>query len=666
MGPGTVLAGRYRLEDLLVDRAGGRFWRATDTVLARNVAVHAVSSEDPRAGDLLEAARLSATVNDSHLLRVLDCDDDGDVCWVVNEWGEGLSLDLLLDRGPLAPARAGWLAHEVAQAIAAGHEQGVPHGRLVPETVLVTHSGSVKLIGYVVDAALHGAPPDHPALGHLTTEEVDVLGIGGVLYAGLTGRWPGPVPSRLPDAPVEAGYALRPRQVRAGVPRALDAICERVLHREGSRHEIALTTAREVAAALAEATGSSPTGVRPAVVPHAAAPGAWNAQADPWEDGAGTSTSQDDTVHVPSLPDEPAAGTGPESGQSDQADQAGAPAETGDEATTVFAAAPTTDTGDLEATQAAPALGSARAPALEHTVLHHEPLEGPDDLHPLRAPADEPPPPPFEDSPERPLFATTERRVPASGRATETGTGSFAATGAGPAASAAPGPAGPDYWPFESEDPRVAAAPGHAGRGWLRTAVIVALILLTAVAMTVAFSLGRLSGVPGIGDGGTEDEPQAAPEDQPSQVLSIESVSDFDPEGDQTENPDQTGNAVDGDPATTWSTVTYFNRPDLGGLKSGVGLMLDLGSDQELREVAVAFASVPTDLEVYAAPAGVTSAPTGVDQMELVGERNEVGERADIELEEPVSTRFVVVWLTRLPPTEGGFRGEIADLELRS
>ena len=61
IGPGTVLAGRYRLDDLLTESGGARFWRATDTILARSVAIHAVPSDDPRAPGLLEAARVSAT-----------------------------------------------------------------------------------------------------------------------------------------------------------------------------------------------------------------------------------------------------------------------------------------------------------------------------------------------------------------------------------------------------------------------------------------------------------------------------------------------------------------------------------------------------------------------------------------------------------------------------
>ena len=56
----------------------------------------------------------------------------------------------MLQRGTLPAARAAWLTREVAEAIAAGHAQGVAHGRLNPEAVLVTHAGAVKLIGYVV------------------------------------------------------------------------------------------------------------------------------------------------------------------------------------------------------------------------------------------------------------------------------------------------------------------------------------------------------------------------------------------------------------------------------------------------------------------------------------------------------------------------------------
>ena len=57
LGPATVLAGRFVLEDLLDETDEARFWRATDRVLARSVAVHVLPDSDPRAGQLLDAAR---------------------------------------------------------------------------------------------------------------------------------------------------------------------------------------------------------------------------------------------------------------------------------------------------------------------------------------------------------------------------------------------------------------------------------------------------------------------------------------------------------------------------------------------------------------------------------------------------------------------------------
>ena len=140
--PGDVLADRYRLIDLLTESGGGRFWRAHDRVLQRHVAVHVIGESDERAPGLIEAARRSATILDRRLLRVLDADHTDGLCFVVNEWGQGHSLDVMLAKsGPLAPRRAAWLISEVAASIAVAHAAGIAHGRLVPENVLVDRTG---------------------------------------------------------------------------------------------------------------------------------------------------------------------------------------------------------------------------------------------------------------------------------------------------------------------------------------------------------------------------------------------------------------------------------------------------------------------------------------------------------------------------------------------
>ena len=126
-GPGTVLAGRFTLDDLLDDTDGARFWRATDETLARSVAVHVIAESDARADALLTAARTSALVTDGHLLRVLDAAAEDGVVYVVNEWGSGVSLDEMLAEGPLPPRRAAWVVKEVAEAIATAHRLSLIH-----------------------------------------------------------------------------------------------------------------------------------------------------------------------------------------------------------------------------------------------------------------------------------------------------------------------------------------------------------------------------------------------------------------------------------------------------------------------------------------------------------------------------------------------------------
>jgi len=107
-----------------------------------------------------------------------------DTVFLVHEWGTGVSLDQLLAEEVLDARRAAWLVREVAQGIVAGHAMGVAHGRLIPENVMISEAGSVKLIGFVVNRVLHGRPEplgdDSPPLSE---HESDVLNLGALLYA---------------------------------------------------------------------------------------------------------------------------------------------------------------------------------------------------------------------------------------------------------------------------------------------------------------------------------------------------------------------------------------------------------------------------------------------------------------------------------------------------
>lgn len=615
--PGDVLAGRYRLTVLLHERSGGRFWRAFDQVLARDVALHLIAEDDPRAHELRDAARRSATIHDPRLLRVLDTDTVDGACYVVNEWGEGISLNNLVAEGPLGPRRAAWITAEAGQMIATAHAAGLAHGRLVPENVLVDQTGSVKVIGFAVDAALHGLPPGR--------ESVDVADLAGILYTGLTGRWAGPSSSGLPDAPADNGHPMRPRQVRAGVPRVLDTLCDEVLGPAPSEH--GFTSARAIVDALLEYVGD------PASVAAA--------EAAMMRDRSPVRSSQLPPVMAPTPPvpvpadlpgEETVAMQVPGPGSSEERDTRGEAA--GGEALDDEAPTSEQPAAEPDATQAG-------VPVFEDGELDWPaPREDPP-----------PPPPPFEEPPAKPLFAPDPPpgepvRRPRHPQAADTGSGT--------------------YWPWDEDDtgapvvePQPAEQPPVPGRSWLRIAAAIAVCLVVLLTLVYAFNRGRDGG--GLLDRDRSDDPTST---QPARPVEVTAARDFDPPpaGNGEENPDSVGLAIDGDPATAWSTLTYQQDMGPGGLKEGVGLVLDLGRPTDVRRVDLTLVGSPTTVELYGSDTPVDD-PGALDP---AARGTADGTTLALEPEDGLEARYLLLWITKMPAVEGGeFRAEIAEVEVR-
>jgi len=250
ISPGTLLAGRYRIAEQLADFGGARIYRAVDEVLSRPVVVDVLAVDDPRAGRLNDAARRAATAADSRFLRVLDCAVYDGVTYCVREWAGGRSLERMLGNGPLTGQQAGWLTREVSEALEILHRSGQPHGSINPATVVVTDTGGIKIVGVATEAALRRSDgPGSPA--------EDVRDLGRVLYACLTGRWPGGPGFGMQAAPLEHGRLMSPRQVRAGVPRSLDDIADRLLGAPPRHHAPPMSSSAGLSAALAGVIGHS-------------------------------------------------------------------------------------------------------------------------------------------------------------------------------------------------------------------------------------------------------------------------------------------------------------------------------------------------------------------------------------------------------------------------
>ncbi len=222
---GARLADRFRLEKCVHSAEGLTIWLAMDEMLARACTIYVIPETHELAESLVTAAQAASNLEDSRFVRVLDAvRHSGNVHLILERQPSVRTLSaVLVADGPMDPAVAQAMITEAAEAICAAHDAGLAHLRLQPDTILLNANGQVKIFGLCIEAARHLTTATDPA-------RKDTRGLGRVLHAALTARWPEGEAFGLQAAPYENGAICTPRQVRAGVPDALDAIVDRVLN----------------------------------------------------------------------------------------------------------------------------------------------------------------------------------------------------------------------------------------------------------------------------------------------------------------------------------------------------------------------------------------------------------------------------------------------------
>ena len=232
----TRLGGRFRLDERINvgDRISGTcgatwetsglsLWKATDELLGRAVTIYLLPAGRPVAPDVVAAVLAAAKVSDPRLATIYDTDFSADRPYIVSEWATGTHLEDLVLSGLPTPALAAAMVADAADALAVAHQAGRPHLRLMPRSLRWDNSTGLKITGLGLDAALCGSRPDEdPVIA-------DTRALARILYALLTGFWPGEEATSLPPAPRYKGRVCTPRQVRAGVPAILDAITYQAL-----------------------------------------------------------------------------------------------------------------------------------------------------------------------------------------------------------------------------------------------------------------------------------------------------------------------------------------------------------------------------------------------------------------------------------------------------
>ena len=145
------------------------------------------------------------------------------------------------------------------------------------------------------------------------------------------------------------------------------------------------------------------------------------------------------------------------------------------------------------------------------------------------------------------------------------------------------------------------------------------------------------------------------------EVAKAVTVTSYDPLGDNEENADQALLAIDSDNETAWTTASY-NKSDMSG-KAGVGLLVDLGVEEEVYSVEIDFISAGHTAEIYVVN---STEPDFATELKF-GDTNPNESSSEISSTDPVSGRYVLVWLTPdLPEAESGeFQGGISEIKVR-
>ena len=154
-----------------------------------------------------------------------------------------------------------------------------------------------------------------------------------------------------------------------------------------------------------------------------------------------------------------------------------------------------------------------------------------------------------------------------------------------------------------------------------------------------------------------------APKPTTGKPIAIVSAHDFDPFGeDRVEKPGDIGKVYDKSPSSYWETDFYLGAK-FGNLKSGVGIVLDLGKVQEVGKVTVAFQGV-TSVELRAATGSDTD-PGTYDGFTKVAQGS--GSSVPLKPAKAVKARYLLVWLTELPlQSNGEYRGRVQDVKVTS
>ncbi|MCW2635153.1 MAG: uncharacterized protein JWQ99_1520 [Blastococcus sp.] len=607
-----------------------RCWRAKDRVLNRDVAIRVHTPAGPPAHEWITRALTAGGLATPALAMVYDASEGvgdpqapGGAAYVVNEWIDGETLAERLARGPLPDREIRTVLRRLAEGVAEAHRVGLAVGGLTPDNVVLRPNG---LVGLRAVPAATG------------TVDGDIAALGGLLETCLTGA----------DGAAE-GEPLRG-------PSDLVALVRRARSTEPGQGLSSVAAMATLLAARPPAGPERPrsTGSSASSAPREDADAGWlsrlrDRRADAAASSAAAAAGRAAGRAADSAPDTPdPVRLDPETMPPVPAVR---PLTAG--STAISSAALGGDT--IDAGTVSPSGGAYAGSGYSPTA----PAAAPSAVTPPAVPPTlAVPVPPVRDEPY--------------GGAGDTGYADYGDYG----------DAGYGDEPFDVLADDDVSRTGERGYGeegdpetpaGRRRAVVVGLTLLAvAVVVGLAYWFGSsVLSVAGSVDDVQGSTPSASSPVDGSQVpaapkagesIPIADGSVYDPFGDG--NPDHPGDvpkSFDGNPATEWKTYQYQGSTAFGGLKPGVGVVYDLGSEKSLASVTVAATMTGSTVEIRTG-----NSPDGNLDSFAVAASGKVAGSTDLAFAKPATARYVLVWITGLVPVENKFQADLAEVTVKA
>ena len=202
---GTLLAGRYRVINLLGHGGMGEVYRAADLKLNQAVALKLLPERSKRDEHLLSRlygeVRLARQISHPNVCRVYDIGESDGIAYISMEYIDGEDLASLLRRiGRLPYDKALEIARFLCAGLAAAHDKGIVHRDLKPANIMVNRRGQVSITDFglastarnITGPEVRGGTPAYMAPEQIAGREVsarsDIYSLGLVLYEMVSGR----------------------------------------------------------------------------------------------------------------------------------------------------------------------------------------------------------------------------------------------------------------------------------------------------------------------------------------------------------------------------------------------------------------------------------------------------------------------------------------------